>query len=71
MGSSSNRLLDALLGLVSNRSCAFNIRLMTMTASYEAWLEEVEQALASINRPMEEWQRPWAFDFPREFRPAQ
>jgi hypothetical protein len=40
---------------------------MTMTASYEAWLQEVEQALASINMPMEEWQKRWAFDFPREF----
>jgi hypothetical protein len=28
-----------------------------MTPSYEAWLEEVEQALTSINMPMEEWQR--------------
>jgi len=39
-----------------------------MTATYETWLEEVEKALASINMPMEEWQRQWAFDFTREFR---
>jgi hypothetical protein len=41
---------------------------MVMTASFEAWLEEVEKALASINMPMKEWQRQWAFDFQTEFR---
>jgi hypothetical protein len=41
---------------------------MTMTVSYGAWLQEVEQALASINMPMGEWQTQWVFDFPREFR---
>jgi hypothetical protein len=40
---------------------------MTMTASYEAWLKEVKEALSSINMPLEEWQKSWAFDFRAEF----
>jgi hypothetical protein len=40
---------------------------MTTAAAYNAWLEEVEQALASINMAMEEWQSQWEFDFQREF----
>ena len=38
-----------------------------MTASYEAWLKEVKEALSSINMPLEEWQKSWAFDFRAEF----
>jgi hypothetical protein len=41
---------------------------MTIAAAYGVWLEEVQEALASINMPMEEWQRQWVFDFQREFR---
>lgn len=40
---------------------------MTTAAAYGVWLEEVKQALASVNMPMEEWQRQWAFDFQTEF----
>jgi hypothetical protein len=41
---------------------------MTVTyAAYESWLKEVEEALSSINMPMEDWQKIWAFDFRREF----
>ncbi len=38
-----------------------------MTVSYEAWSKEVEEALSSINMPLEEWQKSWAFDFRAEF----
>jgi hypothetical protein len=41
---------------------------MTTAAAYDVWLEEVKQALASINMPMEEWQKAWVFDFQGEFR---
>lgn len=41
---------------------------MTIAAAYGVWLEEVQEALASINMPIEEWQRQWAFDFQREFQ---
>lgn len=51
----------------ADRSCAFNIRLMKMTASYEAWFKNVRDALSSINMPLEEWQKTWAFDFQAEF----
>ena len=41
---------------------------MTMTSNvYESWLKAVEEALSSINMPMEEWQKIWSFDFRREF----
>ncbi len=41
---------------------------MTVTSTaYETWLKEVEEALSSINMPMEDWQKIWAFDFRREF----
>jgi hypothetical protein len=41
---------------------------MTVTSTaYESWLKEVEEALASINMPMDEWQKIWAFDFRHEF----
>jgi len=35
--------------------------------AYEPWLKEVEEALASLNMPMSDWQKSWAFDFRREF----
>jgi hypothetical protein len=39
---------------------------MTVTVSYEAWSKEVEEALSSINMPVEEWQKSLAFDFRTE-----
>ena len=39
---------------------------VTSTA-YESWLKEVEEALTSVNMPLEDWQKIWAFDFRREF----
>lgn len=38
-----------------------------MTVDYTTWLREVRAALASINMPMDEWQKAWRFDFEREF----
>jgi hypothetical protein len=41
---------------------------MTVTATaYELWLKEVEEALSSINMPLNDWRRIWAFDFQHEF----
>jgi hypothetical protein len=34
---------------------------------YESWLNEVKDALASINMPFEGWQGIWAYDFRQEF----
>ena len=34
--------------------------------TYEIWLEEVKDALRSINMPMEDWQGVWPFDFSGE-----
>lgn len=34
--------------------------------TYEVWLDEVKEALASINMPMDEWQGIWPFDFSAE-----
>jgi hypothetical protein len=31
--------------------------------TYEIWLEQVKDALRSINIPMEDWQSIWPFDF--------
>jgi hypothetical protein len=41
---------------------------MNKTSAYQAWLDQVKQALASINMPMQDWQRQWVFDFQREFQ---
>jgi hypothetical protein len=38
-----------------------------MTMTYESWLKEVQEALATINMPLVDWQSHWAFDFSREF----
>jgi hypothetical protein len=35
--------------------------------AYDSWLKEVEDALSSINMPMEDWQTIWSFDFRTEF----
>ena len=41
---------------------------MTATSTaYELWLKEVEEALSSINMPMDDWQKIWEFDLRREF----
>jgi hypothetical protein len=37
-----------------------------MILTYEIWLEQVKDALRSINMPMEDWQRVWPFDFSAE-----
>ena len=34
-----------------------------MPVRFELWLKEVEEALASINMPLNDWQKLWAFDF--------
>jgi len=33
------------------------------TVTYEAWLQNVDEALKSINMPMQDWQGIWRFDF--------
>ena len=41
---------------------------MTVTSTaYKSWLKEVEEALSSINMPMDDWQKSWGFDFRHEF----
>lgn len=40
---------------------------MRTAAGYDAWLKEVQDALASINMPWGDWQKRWTFDFRREF----
>jgi hypothetical protein len=39
-----------------------------MPQAYEAWLDQVRDALRSINMAMEDWQPIWSFDFPREHK---
>ena len=39
--------------------------------TYEIWLEEVKDALRSINMPMEDWQGVWPFDFSENTTRAQ
>jgi len=38
-----------------------------MTDSHERWLDDVKEALRSINMPFDDWQSRWRFDFQREF----
>jgi hypothetical protein len=38
-----------------------------MSANYDAWFNDVEDALCSINMPLKDWQKTWAFDFQAEF----
>jgi hypothetical protein len=40
---------------------------MSMADAYEVWLDQVKDTLSSINMPMENWQRIWAFDFAAEY----
>jgi hypothetical protein len=37
-----------------------------MTDPFEIWLEQVQNALRSINMEMKDWQKVWPFDFRRE-----
>lgn len=39
-----------------------------MADAYEVWLDQVRDALHSINMSMEDWQCIWSFDFPREHK---
>ncbi len=39
-----------------------------MADAYNMWLDEVRDALRSINMPMEDWQKTWAFDFAAEYQ---
>jgi hypothetical protein len=39
-----------------------------MADGYEVWLDQVRDALRSINMAMEDWQPIWSFDFPREHK---
>lgn len=34
--------------------------------TYETWLQQVKEALTSINMPMDDWQSIWPFDFAGE-----
>lgn len=36
-------------------------------ADFEKWLDDVKEALRSVNMPFDDWQSRWRFDFPREF----
>lgn len=38
-----------------------------MAEAYEVWLDQVRDALRSINMPVEDWQKIWAFDFAAEY----
>ncbi|MGD1082799.1 MAG: hypothetical protein ABR881_31170 [Candidatus Sulfotelmatobacter sp.] len=38
-----------------------------MADAYEIWLDQVRDALRSINMPMEVWQGTWRFDFSGEY----
>jgi hypothetical protein len=37
-----------------------------MADKYQLWLDQVQDALRSINMQMDDWQPIWSFDFPRE-----
>jgi len=38
-----------------------------MADSYDVWLDQVRDALRSINMSMDDWQSMWAFDFAAEY----
>lgn len=42
-------------------------KIIEMTIGYDSWIKEVRAVLASINMPMEHWQKVWPFDFAKEF----
>jgi hypothetical protein len=39
-----------------------------MSNGYEAWINDVQQALGSINMSMDDWQSRWPFDFQAEYK---
>jgi len=39
-----------------------------MADAYEVWLDQVKDALRSINMQMEDWQGIWSFDFDTEYK---
>ncbi|MGA7850582.1 MAG: hypothetical protein WCA13_15865 [Terriglobales bacterium] len=39
-----------------------------MADTYQLWLDQVRDALLSINMQMDDWQPIWSFDFPREHK---
>jgi hypothetical protein len=39
-----------------------------MADAYEVWLDQVRDVLRSINMPMADWQKIWAFDFSAEYK---
>jgi len=39
-----------------------------MADAYEVWLDQVRDALRSINMRMEDWQGNWSFDFSAEYK---
>ena len=39
-----------------------------MADAYEIWLEEVKDALRSINMTMDDWQGVWPFDFSAQYK---
>ena len=39
-----------------------------MADTYQLWLDQVRDALRSINMQMDDWQPIWSFDFPREHK---
>jgi hypothetical protein len=39
-----------------------------MADSYEVWLDQVKDALRSINMQIEDWQGIWSFDFDAEYK---
>ena len=39
-----------------------------MADAYEVWLDQVRDALRSIDMSMEDWQKIWAFDFAAEHK---
>lgn len=38
----------------------------SMANEYDSWLDQVREALRSINMSMDDWQPVWRFDFPGE-----
>lgn len=36
-------------------------------ADYDKWLDDVKEALRSVNMPFDDWQSRWRFEFRREF----
>ena len=41
--------------------------MVRMAATYQLWLDQVRDALRSINMQMDDWQPVWSFDFRSEY----